>query len=232
MFLTLQLSDVSVLEEVLRMVLEILNSVLTHQLSHNHNLVYTLLYKRHLFQPFSTHPNFQDVTQNIDVVLAYLMGRLETTKRDPGVQDVQVCHVCIYDYAFLLVLIIIVYYHHHMLLLLFLFLPFSLNSNSYSSPFPLPSSSPFLLVIHKYLYLQPLSTFAISVPLQEVIQQGVLHLPKDRLKKFPELKFKYVEESEPEEFFIPYVWTLVYHGSGIYWRPDTISMFDPSQPDG
>ncbi|XP_068239348.1 dymeclin [Palaemon carinicauda] len=149
------LSDVSVLEEVLRMVLEILNSVLTHQLSHNHNLVYTLLYKRHLFIPFSTHPNFQDVTQNIDVVLSYLMGRLETTKRDPGVQDVQ-----------------------------------------------------------------------------EVIQQGVLHLPKDRLKKFPELKFKYVEENEPEEFFIPYVWTLVYQSSGLYWNPESICIFDPSQPDG
>ncbi|KAK7084960.1 hypothetical protein SK128_027778 [Halocaridina rubra] len=148
------LSDISVLEEVLRMVLEILNSVLTHQLSHNHNLVYTLLYKRHLFEPFSTHPNYQDVTQNIDVILSYLMGRLETTKRDPGVQDVQ-----------------------------------------------------------------------------EVIQQGVLHLPKDRLKKFPELKFKYVEENEPEEFFIPYVWTLVYQGSGLYWNPDCICIFDPSQPD-
>lgn len=86
----MQLGDVGVLEEVLRMVLEILNSVLTHQLAHNHNLVYTLLYKQHLFHPFSTHPNFQDVTQNIEMVLSYLMGRLETTKRDPGVQDVQV----------------------------------------------------------------------------------------------------------------------------------------------
>ncbi|KAK8396920.1 hypothetical protein O3P69_005130 [Scylla paramamosain] len=149
------LGDVGVLEEVLRMVLEILNSVLTHQLAHNHNLVYTLLYKQHLFHPFSTHPNFQDVTQNIEMVLSYLMGRLETTKRDPGVQDVQ-----------------------------------------------------------------------------EVIQQGVLHLPKDRLKKFPELKFKYVEENEPEDFFIPYVWTLVYQKSGLYWNPKCICMFDPSQPDG
>ncbi|CAL4091898.1 unnamed protein product, partial [Meganyctiphanes norvegica] len=142
------LSDCSVLEEVLRMVLEILNSTLTHQLSHNHNLVYTLLYKRHLFQAFSSHPSFQDVTQNIEVVLSYLMGRLETTVRDPAVQDVQ-----------------------------------------------------------------------------EVIQQGVLHLPKDRLKKFPELKFKYVEENEPEEFFIPYVWTLVYQSSGLYWDPECIAMF-------
>lgn len=29
------------------------------------------------------------------------------------------------------------------------------------------------------------------------------------VQKFPDLKFKYVEEDAPEEFFIPYVWTLV-----------------------
>ena len=64
---------------------------------------------------------------------------------------------------------------------------------------------------------------------QEVIQQGLLHLPKDRLKKFAELKFKYVEENEPEEFFIPYVWTLVYNSSGLYWNPDHIALFDPTR---
>lgn len=84
------MSDVSVLEEVLRMVLEILNSTLTHQLSHNHNLIYTLLYKRHLFQLFSTHPSFEDVTQNIEVILNYLMSKLESKTTDPSVGDVQV----------------------------------------------------------------------------------------------------------------------------------------------
>ena len=31
------------------------------------------------------------------------------------------------------------------------------------------------------------------------------------LQLFPELRFRYVEESQPEEFFIPYLWTLVHH---------------------
>lgn len=66
---------------------------------------------------------------------------------------------------------------------------------------------------------------------QRVIEEGVLQLPKDRLRKFPELKFKYVEESSPEEFFIPYVWTLVYQSSGLYWRPDSVVLFDPSSQD-
>ncbi len=37
---------------------------------------------------------------------------------------------------------------------------------------------------------------------------GAKQFPLDRLKKFPELKFKYVEEEQPEDFFVPYVWTL------------------------
>jgi hypothetical protein len=50
------------------MVLEIINSCLSHQLAHNPNLVYTLLYKKHVFEPFRTHPAFQDIVQNIDAV--------------------------------------------------------------------------------------------------------------------------------------------------------------------
>ena len=37
------------------------------------------------------------------------------------------------------------------------------------------------------------------------------------LQVFPELKFRYVEEDQPEEFFIPYVWTMVFKASMLYW---------------
>lgn len=63
-----QLQDLNVLEEVLRMVLEIINSCVTHSLHHNPHLIYTLLYQRNLFAPFRTHPTFQDIIQNIDTV--------------------------------------------------------------------------------------------------------------------------------------------------------------------
>jgi hypothetical protein len=29
------------------------------------------------------------------------------------------------------------------------------------------------------------------------------------VQKFPDLKFRYVEEEQPEDFFVPYTWTLV-----------------------
>ena len=144
-------SDLAILEEVIRMVLEIINSCLTNTLHHNPNLVYTLLHRRELFAQFRTHPTFQDIIQNIDTVLAFFSARLEQ---------------------------------------------------------------------------HPEQTLSVQVVL-DVIKQGTLQWPRDRLKKFPELKFKYVEEEQPEEFFIPYVWSLVYKSAKLYWNPERIQLFHP-----
>ena len=51
--------DAAVLEEVLRMVLEIINSCLVHQTQHNPNLIYTILYKKDLFEVAAKNPAFQ-----------------------------------------------------------------------------------------------------------------------------------------------------------------------------
>lgn len=141
--------DLNVIEEVIRMMLEIINSCLTNSLHHNPNLVYALLYKRELFEQFRSHPSFQDIMQNIDLVIGFFTSKLEQAGADLSVERVL-----------------------------------------------------------------------------EVIKQGAVALPKDRLKKFPELKFKYVEEEQPEEFFIPYVWSLVFNfGVGLYWNPQDIQLF-------
>lgn len=151
-FSTDLMQDLSILEEVLRMVLEILNSCLTAQLSHNPNLLYTLLYKRHIFEIFRTHPAFQDIIQNIDTVLVFFSSKLETADKNLSVAEVS-----------------------------------------------------------------------------EIIKQATLQWPSDKLKKFPELKFKYVEEEQPEEFFTPYVWSLVFHASNLYWNPQHIALFNPNK---
>lgn len=50
--------------------------------------------------------------------------------------------------------------------------------------------------------------------------------PISSFQKFPELKFKYVEEEQPEDFFIPYVWSLVFHSAvGLHWSPPGIELF-------
>uniref|UniRef100_A0A3P8ZR56 Dymeclin n=1 Tax=Esox lucius TaxID=8010 RepID=A0A3P8ZR56_ESOLU len=141
--------DLNVIEEVIRMMLEIINSCLSNSLHHNPNLVYALLYKRELFEQFRTHPSFQDIMQNLDTVIGFFSQRLEIAGTDLSVERVQ-----------------------------------------------------------------------------EVIMKGAQALPKERLKKFPELKFKYVEEDQPEDFFIPYVWSLVFNsGVGLHWSPTGIELF-------
>ncbi len=63
-----QAQDLNVIEEVIRMMLEIINSCLSNSLHHNPNLLYALLYKRELFEQFRSHPSFQDIMQNLDTV--------------------------------------------------------------------------------------------------------------------------------------------------------------------
>ncbi|KAL4682586.1 hypothetical protein H8959_002141 [Pygathrix nigripes] len=75
---------------------------------------------------------------------------------------------------------------------------------------------------------QPLSSVRKRPELKEQRSAEVSSpssLQSPRLK-FPELKFKYVEEEQPEEFFIPYVWSLVYNSAvGLYWNPQDIQLF-------
>lgn len=145
------MQDLAVLEEVIRMVLEIVNSCLTNSIHHNPNLVYTLLYQKDIFTQFRTHPTFQDLIQNLDTVLCYYSAKLEQAGANLSPQQVL-----------------------------------------------------------------------------EVIKEGSKTFRRDRLKKFPDLKFKYVEEDSPEEFFIPYIWSLVYHSSNMYFNASRIILFSLS----
>ncbi|CAD0206685.1 unnamed protein product [Chrysodeixis includens] len=138
------MDHISVLDEVLRMLLEIINSCVAHQLSNNLNVVYALLHKRHLFQQ---HHHQHPVAQNIDMVIGYFSTRLQRVQEgaggDLGVTEVLAC-----------------------------------------------------------------------------IKKGAEQWSSDRLKKFPDLKFRYVEEDRPEEFFTPYVWGLVNSCGGVYWASE------------
>lgn len=147
------MQDLSVLEEVLRMLLEILNSCLTLQLQNNIDLLYTILYKKDIFCMFRSNPSFQDVMQNIDIVLMFFSEHLETIEQNLSVLEVS-----------------------------------------------------------------------------EFIKSASLLWSSDKMKKLPELKFKYIEEGQPEEFFIPYLWSIVFHSSDIYWNSKNILIFNPYKP--
>ncbi|KAL5110268.1 Dymeclin [Taenia crassiceps] len=145
------LQDLSLLEEVIRMTLEIFNSILTHSLAANTHLVYNLLYQREYLAPIHNHPSFNDLMQNIDTVLGFFASRIE---KDLG-------------------------------------------------PQPTETSS------------------VMTVITKSMGDFGRIHT----LKEFQELKFKYVEEDSPDEFFIPYVWSLVYRHSGLGFEQKLLHSF-------
>jgi len=64
-----------------------------------------------------------------------------------------------------------------------------------------------------------------SEEVHDFIRQTVVQLPTHRLQKHPELKFRYVEEDQPEEFFVPYIWSLIFNKSGIFWNPGCVQLF-------
>ncbi|XP_063674980.1 dymeclin-like isoform X1 [Bolinopsis microptera] len=58
----------------------------------------------------------------------------------------------------------------------------------------------------------------------EVIEEVVRQWPADRLQKTALLKFEYVEETRPEDFFLPYIWTLLFSNSNLYWDTSRITL--------
>ncbi|OCT98869.1 hypothetical protein XELAEV_18011104mg, partial [Xenopus laevis] len=70
------------------MMLEIINSCLTNSLHHNPNMLYALLYKRELFEQFRSHPSFQDIMQNSDLVISFFSLCLEQAGADLSVERV------------------------------------------------------------------------------------------------------------------------------------------------
>uniref|UniRef100_A0A915PNK8 Dymeclin n=1 Tax=Setaria digitata TaxID=48799 RepID=A0A915PNK8_9BILA len=143
--------DITALEEGIRTLLEICNSCLTSNLRSNPHFIYTILYKRDLFDAFQNHPMFQDLIWNICAVINHFASRVQLLERGSSVSDVLAA-----------------------------------------------------------------------------IEKGALHWPTDRLKKFPELKFKYVEDENTVEFFVPYVWRLTYQFSTLYWDATRIHLFNTS----
>ena len=49
----------------------------------------------------------------------------------------------------------------------------------------------------------------------------------DRLSSAEEMRFTYEEEQFPEEFFVPYVWSLAVSNTTIPWNLHAIALFQP-----
>ena len=54
----------------------------------------------------------------------------------------------------------------------------------------------------------------------------------DGVQRTPDLHFTYEEEAAAEDFFVPYIWTLVVSSTSLPWNSRSISLFAPSGQDG
>ncbi|KAH7708864.1 Dymeclin [Aphelenchoides avenae] len=64
---------------------------------------------------------------------------------------------------------------------------------------------------------------SVSVVL-DAIEKAAIQWPTDRLKKFPDLKYKYIEDENTVEFFVPYVWRLIYQS--MYFERGLVKLFN------
>uniref|UniRef100_A0A183BPY4 Dymeclin n=1 Tax=Globodera pallida TaxID=36090 RepID=A0A183BPY4_GLOPA len=157
--------DITALEEGIRTVLEIVNACLCHNLRNNPNLIYTILYKRAIFEHFHQHPMFQDLVWNIYTVINHFTGKVEALAK-------------------------------------------GLTGSSQGQEAP-----------------GGVSNASVS-DILDAIKKGAIEWPSDRLKKFPDLRFKYIEDEDTVDFFVPYIWRLINDGLCLMFDTDAIRLFN------
>lgn len=72
-----QVTELNIYTDFLRIVLEIVNAILTYALPRNPEVVYALLHRQELFEPFKDHPRFAELLDNIQAVLDYFNSRMD-----------------------------------------------------------------------------------------------------------------------------------------------------------
>eukprot|EP00887_Chlorella_sp_A99_P007913 scaffold12.g7913.t1 len=146
--------------DFLRIVLEIINSILTSALPANPELVYTLLHRQEVFAPFRHHPRYAELMENVQA------------SGEDTVTDF------------------------------------------------------FNRTVEEGLAVAGADTSAEAV--LALIRGRCRGWRRDRLRPLPELRFTYEEEANPEEFFVPYVWSLAVAQAGVPWALGAITLFHPS----
>ncbi|KAH7522247.1 hypothetical protein FEM48_Zijuj07G0118200 [Ziziphus jujuba var. spinosa] len=68
--------------DFLRLVLEILNAILTYALPRNPEVVYAIMHRQEVFQPFKNHPRFNELLENIYNVLDFFNSRMDAQRMD------------------------------------------------------------------------------------------------------------------------------------------------------
>ncbi|OAY55692.1 dymeclin [Manihot esculenta] len=75
-------AELHIYTDFLRIVLEILNAILTYALPRNPEVVYAIMHRQEVFQPFKSHPRFNELIENIYMVLDFFNSRVDAHTED------------------------------------------------------------------------------------------------------------------------------------------------------
>ncbi|XP_076960317.1 uncharacterized protein LOC143636638 [Bidens hawaiensis] len=75
-------AELHIYTDFLRIVLEILNAILTYALPRNPEVIYAIMHRQEVFQPFRNHPRFNELLENIFSVLDFFNNRMDAQKLD------------------------------------------------------------------------------------------------------------------------------------------------------
>ncbi|KAF3497746.1 hypothetical protein DY000_02051843 [Brassica cretica] len=80
-------AELQIFTDFLRLVLDILNAILTYALPRNPEIVYAIMHQQEVFQPFKNHPRFHELVENIYIVdsitvLDFFNSRMDSQRSD------------------------------------------------------------------------------------------------------------------------------------------------------
>ncbi|KAE9455383.1 hypothetical protein C3L33_12704, partial [Rhododendron williamsianum] len=75
-------TELHIYTDFLRIVLEILNAILTYALPRNPEVVYAIMHRQEVFQPYKNHPRFNELLENIFNVLDFFNSRMDAQRTD------------------------------------------------------------------------------------------------------------------------------------------------------
>lgn len=73
-------TELHIYTDFLRLVLEIINAILTYALPRNPEVVYAIMHRQEVFQPFKNHPRFHELLENVFTVLDFFNSRMDAQK--------------------------------------------------------------------------------------------------------------------------------------------------------
>lgn len=74
--------ELHIYTDFLRIVLEIINSILTYALPRNPEVVYAIMHRQEVFESFRNHPRFSELLENIFTVLDFFNSRMDVKEVD------------------------------------------------------------------------------------------------------------------------------------------------------